>query len=292
MGAAIRAVRSRWEKVPIIAIHNDLPTSDFGALRLAAENGGYRETSGGPIYSMAAAGSFFDQVVPDATVGVGMCSNAAHWFRRQPQVGDFDGLYFAAARGAQRQRLAVLAADDWVRFLRARASEIVPGGRLLVQGIGVDDEGRVSAARLLEQMWSVALELSERGSLDRAILGDYVFPVYCRSAREAAAPIEDDGPLASSFEVASLATHEVANPYWEMLERSGDRDAYARVYTTFVRAFSESTLERGLFAPGASGVDPKALGDEFFAAFERATAADPDAGRYEAYVLTVVFARR
>jgi hypothetical protein len=144
----------------------------------------------------------------------------------------------------------------------------------------------------MDQMSAVALELSESGSLDRAVLGEYVFPVYCRSAAEARAPIEDGGPLAGSFEVVSLASHEVANPYWEMLEESGDRDAYASTYTAFVRAFSESTLERGLFSPGAIGIDPKALCDEFFAAFERATAADPEAGRFEAYVLTVILARR
>jgi hypothetical protein len=124
------------------------------------------------------------------------------------------------------------------------------------------------------------------------VLGEYVFPVYCRSAREAGAPMERGGPLAGRFEVASVSAREVANPYWEMLERNGDREAYARDYAAFVRAFSESTLERGLFSPGAIGVEPKALCEEFFAGFERATAADPEAGRYEAYVLTVILARR
>src|SRR5919199_2406262 len=136
---AIAAIRSRSFGVPIVAIHNDLPTSDFGALRLAAEDDGYRRIEGGPIYSMAAAGSFFDQVVPDASVRIGMCSNAAHWYREQPRVGEFDGMYFSEARGEQRERLAAQAAADWTRFLTARSNELAPGGRLLVQGISVDD---------------------------------------------------------------------------------------------------------------------------------------------------------
>jgi hypothetical protein len=210
MGAAIRSIRSRWSETPIVAIHNDLPTSDFGALRLAAEGEGYLGIPGGPIYSMAATGSFFDQLVPDASVGLGMCSNAAHWYREQPHVGEFDGMYFSAARGAQRERLAAQAADDWTRFLEARASELTPGDRLLVQGIGVDGEGRVSAGRLLEQMWAVALGLSERGLLDRTVLGEYVFPVYCRSAAEAKAPMGPGGPLAEGFEVVAADSQEVA----------------------------------------------------------------------------------
>lgn len=288
---AIAAVRSRSRDLPVVAIHNDLPTSDFGALRIAAEEGGYLELEGGPIYSMAAAGSFFDQVLPAGTVRIGMCSNAAHWYRRQPEVGALDGMYFSAARGEQRERLAAQAASDWTDFLKARAAELAPGGRILVQGIGTDDRGRVSASLLLDQMWQVAVELGDRGLLDRAVLERFVFPVYCRTAREAAAPVDPGGPLAGELTEVSSAMAEVANPYWEELERSGDAKAYASAYTAFVRAFSESTLDRELFVPGAPAADPRLVRDEFFAAFERATTADPAAGRYEAHVLTVVLAR-
>lgn len=292
MRMAVEAVRARSRELPVVAVHNDLPTSDFGALRLAAEDGGYLEIGGGPIYSTAVAGSFFDQVLPDGAVRMGTCFNAAHWYRRQPDVGPVDGMYFSAAEGEQRERLAVQAAGDWEAFLTARAAELAPGGRLLVQGIGTDDKGRASAAELLDQMWKVALELSDRGLLDRDVLDCYVFPVYCRSAAEAAGPIEVGGPLASELMLVASHMREVANPYWEELERGGDVTEYASAYTAFVRAFSESALDRELFVPGATGGDPKAVRDEYFKELERATAADPEAGRYHAYVLTVVFGRK
>jgi gibberellin A4 carboxyl methyltransferase len=291
MRTAIEAVRRRSRNLPVVAVHNDLPTSDFGALRLAAHEGGYRELGGAPIYSLAAAGSFFDQVVPDASVGIGMCSNAAHWYRRQPEVGELDGMYFSAASGTQRERLATLAAADWNEFLAARAAELAPGGRLLVQGIGTDDRGRVSAARLLDQMWRVAVSLRDRGLLAGATLARFVFPVYCRTATEAAAPLQAGEPLADRLELVSSRMAEVANPYWEQLEGGAAPAEYASQYTAFVRAFSESTLDRELFVPGARGADPEEVRDEFFAEFERATAADPDLGRYEAFILTLVFAR-
>lgn len=291
MRTAIEAVRGRSRDLPVMAVHNDLPTSDFGALRLAAKEGGYLELGGGPIYSLAAAGSFFDQVVPDASIGIGMCSNAAHWYRRQPEVGELDGMYFSAAHGTQRDRLAALAGSDWHDFLAARAAELAAGGRLLVQGIGTDDHGRVSAARLLDQMWQVAVSLRDRGLLDRSTLARFVFPVYCRTATEATAPLQPGRPPADRLELVSSRMAEVANPYWEQLEGGAAPEEYARLYTAFVRAFSESTLDRELFVPGARGADPETVRDEFFAEFERATAADPDLGRYEAFILTLVFAR-
>jgi hypothetical protein len=173
-----------------------------------------------------------------------------------------------------------------------RAAELAPGGRLLVEGIGrttaPDGTELVSAARPLRLMWEVAVKLCDDGLLDRGVLDEYVIPVYCRSPEEATAP----DALAGDLAVGSAEVDEVASPYWEMLERDGDRDAYAEAYTAFVRAFSESTMASHLFEPGARGIGPAKLCDEFFRRFQAETAADPDAGRYEAWILRVVLVRR
>jgi hypothetical protein len=294
--AALSALRERAPELPVAAIHNDLPTSDFGQLfHNVAGPDGYLSENAGPVYTMAAAGSFFDQVVPDASVRLGMCSNAAHWFRRQPQVVIPDGMYFSEASGAARGELAEQAADDWLRFLSARAAELQPGGKLLVQGIATTtDDGavRVSGSRLLHVMWTVLRGLADDGKLDPEFLERYVFPVYCRSAEEATAPVTEGGPLADSVAVETVRVEEVPNPYWEQLEREGDREAYADAYTGFVRAFSESTLVENLFGPGGRGADPAALSDEFLARFRVETARDPEAGRYEAWILRLVLRRK
>jgi hypothetical protein len=292
---ALASVRERAPELPVAAIHNDLATSDFGQLfRDVAGPDGYLTDGAGQVYAMAAAGSFFDRVVPDASVRLGICSNAAHWYRRQPEAEIPHGIYFSDAEGPVREALAEQAADDWLRFLSARARELERGGRLLVQGIGrTGDPGaeRVSAARLLRVMWTVARELAANGKLAPDVLERYVFPVYCRSERDAVAPVSGDGPLAGSFAVDTVRLDEVPNPYWELLERNGDREAYADAYTAFVRAFSESTLVENLFGPGAPDADPSALSEEFFARFRAASAADPEAGRYEAWILRVALKR-
>ena len=122
------------------------------------------------------------------------------------------------------------------------------------------------------------------------MLDRFVFPVYCRTAAEAAAPVEGRGALADELALVTSQLAELANPYWEELERGSDAEEYASAYTAFVRAFSESALDRELFEPGARGVEPSAVREEFFNDLEEATAADPASGRYHAYVLTVVFA--
>jgi hypothetical protein len=134
-------------------------------------------------------------------------------------------------------------------------------------------------------MYEVASELASEGKLDADVLRGYVFPVYCRSVDEATAPMDDGAPLAGELEVLAVPVEEVPNPYWERLQRDGDRHAYAQAYTAFVLAFSEATLLEHLFTPGARGAKPDELSREFFARFERATEADPERGRYEAWIL-------
>lgn len=297
VGTAIDALRKHSPRLPVAAIHNDVATNDFTHLfRELSSPNGYLDRTGAPVFPMAASGSFFSQVVPDGTVELGMCSNAAHWYREQPEVSVPEGMYFSDATGPAREALAEQAAGDWLDFVGARAAELAPGGHLLVQGIGTergpDGEERVSAARLLSVMWEVAVNLAKEGKLDRGALDRYVLAVYCRSAEEATAPVREGGPLAEAFEVDTAKVDEVANPYWEMLERDGDREAYAEAYTAFVRAFAESTMMEHLFEPAAKGIDPKLVCDEFFSRLRSASAADPEAGRYEAWILRLVLTRR
>jgi len=295
---AITAVRERDSETPVLAIHSDLPTNDFSQLfRIAAGRDGYLRLDGGPIYAAAAAGSFFNQVVPSESVDIGMCSNASHWFRDQPQVRIAEGIYFPDARGDARRTLAEIAAADWLSFLEARSLELVVGGRLLIQGIASVETGegepeRISAAKLLRVMGEVAETLVGDGMLDRELLDRYVFPVYCRTTAESTAPLSGCGQLENAFEVASTTIEEVPNPYWEAFLHDGDAEAYAKAYIEFVRAFAESTMVAHLFEPGAIDAAPEDICEEYFDRLRAATAAKPEAGLFEAWVLRLELVRR
>jgi hypothetical protein len=294
MGTALTALRGREPKRALEAIHNDIPGNDFTGLfeNLAAADG-YLQTVEGPIYPLAAAGSFFQQVLPGGGVQLGMCSNAAHWLREQPRISIPDGMYFCEATGKARVEIAEQAGGDWLAFLGARAAELAPGGRMLVQGIASSDDGKqVSASKLLRSMWRAAADLSEDGVLDRDVLEGYVFPVYCRSPSEGTAPLDKGGPLEEDLEAVAVRLEEVANPYWELYERDGDAEAYARTYVEFVRAFAESAMVAGLFEPGAKGIEPANLCDRYFDHLRELNAADPDSGRYECWILRLVVERR
>ena len=89
----------------------------------------------------------------------------------------------------------------------------------------------------------------------------------------------------------AVLVDEVPSPYWEAYEKDGDAEAYASTYVQFVRAFAESTLAEHLFAPGAVGMEPAALCDEYFERLRTMTAADPETGRYECWILRLALGR-
>lgn len=265
---------------------------------MASAPDSYVRALGPPVLALASAVSFFEPAAPSRSVHLGVSFSAAHWLRRQPAVVVSDGLYFSEATGDACAMLAEQAAADWVAFLSARAADLAPGGRLVVQTVGTDPESAptgagVTARKLMLAMSQVADEFVASGLLDRGWVDRYVLPVYARTPAEARTPFQGNGAeLRDVFELVECRTDPVANPYLRTLYADHDAAAYARSYTEFVRAFTESSLREHLFLPGARGGDPDALLDQYFARLTDRFAADPERDRFEDWTLTVVLARR
>ncbi|HZP29914.1 MAG TPA: hypothetical protein VFC99_13245 [Acidimicrobiia bacterium] len=297
---AVGAVRQRRATQPVAVLHNDLTTNDWNELfhNLTTDPGSYLRLPDPPVLPLASAVSFFEPAAPTGSVHVGLSFSAAHWLREQPAVVVPEGFYFCEATGDARTALAQQADADWTSFLAARASDLAPGGRLLVQMVGTDPgtdggEPHVTARRVLRAMAEVAAGMARDGLLDPPAVDRYLLGVYARTPAEARAPLERPGsPVEGAFDVEVCRTDPVANPYLTQWQSDGDAQRYARSATAFVRGFTESSLHDHLFAPGSRGETPEALADEFFARLQRRFADDPERDRFEDWTLTVVLTRR
>jgi hypothetical protein len=166
-----------------------------------------------------------------------------------------------------------------------------PGGVLLVQMLGSDGSTspvRVSAAGLLKLMNDCALQLVDTGDVPQDVYARYCFPVVPRTIEEATAPVA--GPLADKLELLHCGLTHVASPYQAALDKTGDVAAFAKSYTAFTRAFSESSLREGLFKYGKASAD--ALADQFYAAMEKALKARPHDYPFDDLTLSVMVRRR
>jgi hypothetical protein len=283
--SAVAAVRAREGDRPVAAVHNDLPTNNWNELfaNLAARSDSYLALPGPPVLPLASAISFYEPAVPAGTAHLGVSFSAAHWLRTQPDV-EVDGFYFCEASGAARATLAAQADADWTTFLTARAADIAPGGRLLVQMIGTDGPD-VTARKLMRAMTEVARAMVDARVLDGHAFERYLLPTYARTPDEARRPLERPSALTDAFKVEVARTDPVPNPYLDQWHRDHDAAAYGRSYAAFVRGFTESSLRANLFGSDA-------LLDDYFARLERRFAADPEADAFEDWTLTVALTRR
>jgi cyclopropane-fatty-acyl-phospholipid synthase len=273
-------------------VHNDLPTNDWNGLAKNLSSPGSYLASYPQARVLFAPRGFFEQVTPPASITLGTSGSAAHWLSRQPPDLDMPrSLYRSDAPPSELAKILKQAADDWQAFLAARAEELQIGGVLLVQMLGADGAAkpvRVSAAGLLKLMNECALALVDAGEIPKEAYARYCFPVVPRTIEEAKAPIE--GPLADRLELLHCGLTPVPSPYQLALDRTGDAAAFAKSYTAFTRAFSESSLRDGLFQYGKASAG--ALADQFYAAMEKALKARPRDYPFDDLTLAVMVRRR
>ena len=288
---ALELLAARGVAAPLV-LHNDLPTNDWAGLAANLSGAGSYLTQFPEARALFAPHSFFKRVTLPASITLGTSGSAAHWLSRQPPDLDMPrSLYRSDAPPKECAKILAQAASDWQAFLAARAEELQLGGVLLVQMLGADGDDspvRVSAAGILKLMNECALQLVDGEDIPREAYAAYCFPVVPRTVEEATAPIK--GVLADRLELLHCGLTSVPSPYEVALERTGDVETFAKNYTAFTRAFSESSLSQSLFAFGRGG--SAKLADRFYAMMERALAARPATYVFDDLTLAIMVLRR
>ena len=141
-----------------------------------------------------------------------------------------------------RQAFTDQAASDLEAFLQARAAELVPGGKLLIQVFGAGDEHRTCDG-IYDVLNDAMLELLDDGMLSRDGYETFYQPIYFRTLDELTAPFaQADASCATLFRLERAETYEVPAPFEEEFGETEDTGQYANAYTNFFRAFTEPVL--------------------------------------------------
>lgn len=221
MSAVVEAVRRvHGEHQPLWVFHTDLPENDFTSLfrTVADDPRSYRRPG---VYTAAVGRSFYEQLLPDTSVSLGWSSIAVHWLSAVP--GPLDGFWFSTATADQYTAWARAGAADWATFLRARASEMLPGGRLVVVVGTAHGDGRTrrsGAERAMDEVARGLQALVERGVVTEAEHAAMTIPAWYRTEAEWRAPFVDGCDLV----LEQLEFVDIGDPLWQQTRR-GDRDS-------------------------------------------------------------------
>ena len=287
MQRLIPALRARMAR-QIQTIHSDLPTNDYARLLRSLRADG-RSVFGERVFSAVVPGSMFDQLLPPRSAHLAMTCNAIGFLSRRP-LQRLPGYILPNGPGALRGVGAVSAGDravcaaqalaDIGSFARARAAELVPGGKLLIEVFGSGPGGRTCDG-IYDALNDAVLEVLDAGLIDRAAYEAFYQPVYFRTLDELTAPFAAaDAPLRPLFRLERAETYEVEVPFVAEFRRTGDAAAYAKRFTDFFRAFTEPVLRAAFPAR-----EPDRFADNIFGRAERLVREHPE--RYEFHYVSV-----
>lgn len=189
----------------------------------------------------------FDRLLPPGSLHLAMTFNAIGFLGARP-LARLPGYILpngpSRVRGvgevtqAERAAFAAQACGDTEAFLRARAAELAPGGKLFLQVFGAGEELRTCDG-IYDVLNDALLELVETGVIAREAYDTFYQPVYFRRLDELTGPVESSG---APFRVERAESYEAPVPFNEEFARTGDIATYATDYTNFYRAFTEAVL--------------------------------------------------
>ncbi|WP_119268809.1 SAM-dependent methyltransferase [Taklimakanibacter deserti] len=246
IGAAIHAIRQRTgPSRPISVVHNDLPASDFSTLfeALASDPDSYLKQD--PASFASAVGrSFYEQVLPPASVTLGWSSWAVQWLSRAPAPIPDQVHISVSADKTVRDLYERQSAEDWRAFLAHRADELRPGGRLVVLTMALTPDGDFGYGPILAAMYDALRQAVRQGFISEAELNSMAIPTVGRGLAQLKHPFDDGRFAGLSLDHAEVFSGP--DPIWEGFERDRDAKAYGARWAAFSRASVLPTLAAAL----------------------------------------------
>ena len=245
MRAALRALRARVSADrPVFIFHIDQPSNDFNSLFEVLSSDPDRYAADHvDVFPCAVGRSFYEQVLPPESVHVGWCSFAALWLSRIP--GPLPGHFIAVhGSGPGHDAFARQAAEDWETFLRLRARELRPGGRLVIVLPARNDEGVTGYEDFMDQANGALGEMVDAGEIRREERARMVLGPYPRQRSELLAPFQ-----AGHFTELRVEHYELLSlpdAAWGDYERDGDARAMATKHALFFRSVFVPSLASAL----------------------------------------------
>jgi hypothetical protein len=255
IGAVIAVLRKRTRpEHSVLVAHTDVPDNDFTTLfRTLRDDPDSYLRKDAATFASAVGFSFYTQILPSNSVNLGWSSWAIQWLSRVPAPVPHHMKVAYSSDEAVRTAYTKQAAHDWHEFVAFRGRELVPGGRLVVMTMALDENGEFGFRPLFDAVMAVLGELTTEGFLKADEVHRMTIPTVSRRAVDFLAPFAPSG----RFERLSIEHLEVFNAddrFWAQYQVDRDAKAFAAQWAAFARASLFPALAAAL---DAGRTDPR-----------------------------------
>jgi len=268
---------------PITIVYADQPRNDFNALLTNIHGLGPFETyldRFDGVFPLVSGTTFYRQILPAGTLDIGFSATAMHWLSEK--VCNISN--HVQAVGAQGDELAAYqahAARDWRQILLHRATELKPGGRLVLINFARDEQGRylgntggVNMFDTFNQIW---LDFVDAGRIARDEYENMTLPQYYNTVEEFSAPLTDpDDPVyRAGLRLEHIDTRLVLCPFAESFREHGDAARFAEEYIPTIRTWNESIYFNGL-SPERPLPERQQIIEDYYGTYREMVRKNPD----------------
>jgi hypothetical protein len=180
------------------------------------------------------------------------------------------------------------AALDWEAFLALRASELRPGGRLVVALPSLAHDGSIDSAPLMDHANAALAELVDAGLVSTEERSRMTIASCPRRERDLLAPFAESGQF-KGLTVEHVSTCDIPDGMWIDYERDGDAIALASKRALFFRVIFVPSIVQAL-AASRSGEERRAFADRLEEGMRRRLARAP--ARMNSLVGIIVLAKQ
>ncbi|HWT98249.1 MAG TPA: hypothetical protein VN229_11570 [Terriglobales bacterium] len=285
MRKVVATIRQTAPDRPIALTYTDLPHNDFSSLfRLL--HGLAPDRAEAPlgqlenVFTFASGTSFYRQIFPDGGLDFGFSATAMHWLSRLPgQIADH--VHAVGANAREKEIFRAQSIADWERILLARATELKPGGKLVLVNFCADEQGRylgntggVNMHDTFAKHWR---RIQRERQLSDAEYHAGTFMQYYKTVEDFTAPFTAADSLVqrAGLKLDRVFTRVTGCPYAAKFAREGGAPAaFAASYLPTLRSWSESTF-LGALSPDRPLEKRREIIDDFYGGYQDEVAADP-----------------
>ncbi len=232
---AFARVARRTTRLPVMTYCNEKFPAAFASLAARSIATPRPDRDQVPYRGMI-CGSFLDRLLPDSSVDLVTSNAALHWL----DLDHVDTIASIPPSASIESTLRQIAAAQWRRLLDSVASELRPGGKMIVSFLARDESRPTHAPLVL--LDAAIRQVAGDGFQRHPIALAVPIPIYPRSEAEIMAPFRDRLSVPLPLHLDHCRIESIACPYDAQFLSRGDVSGFAAAYTAFIRAFSSPRL--------------------------------------------------